>query len=577
MRIRKLKIDNVRGIESREIPLDIHPNTPSFFVAPNGFGKTSIATAFNSLSRNKMELQEEDHYKNEMTALPVLEIADDSGNTYYANDSANTISNAFSIFVINSQVKPKASTRNFGGFSSSTPSLIVEPILLYKNIPEKEEFSYSFSEMKSNMGTPVGKILINLSSEIKNPSFVRKYFSVRSEFAKLLQIRNKRKIDAFLQNVNRIKGNATQIANATIDTSKLTDIDAISKIGNILDYLFTRLTSIERLVNILQLCFLYQVNQARLLKVEKYYKYLADKAEINEMLGFFNCTWKDIKASKKGNQFIIEFPKANQISNGERDILCFIGKLFEARSVLQKEKAILIIDEIFDYLDDANLISAQYFLTEFIRQYRTAGKELFPIILTHLDPMYFNTYSFSAKNIVYLQRILVISNRYKINNLLKDRAACKKRDPALYNRISSNYLHYSTDITDDSAYLSSIGVEAPLLTPQSFRMKAVEELENYKHKREYDLALVCCGLRLSIEKAAYDQLMPEYQSTFLSTFKTVDKLAYAKEMGAIVPEVHFLLAIIYNEAMHLDSQCQKLNPIACKLKNKVIQNMISEL
>ena len=44
-----------------------------------------------------------------------------------------------------------------------------------------------------------------------------------------------------------------------------------------------------------------------------------------------------------------------------------------------------------------------------------------------------------------------------------------------------------------------------------------------------------------------------------------------------VPEVYFLLSIIYNECLHLDSQCKKLKPIACKLKNKVIQNMISEI
>lgn len=577
MIIRKLKIENVRGIESREFQMNLHPNTPSFFVAPNGFGKTSIATAFNSLNRNRIELEEEDYYKNDMTAPPLISLTDAVGNTYSATDSSNTISDNFSIFVIKSQVKPKASTRNFGGFSSSTPSLVVEPIVLYKSIPERKELSYSFSEMKSTMGTSVGKILINLNSVVRDSSFVRNLCRVRSEFSKVLQVRNYAKVDAALQSINGISGTATQIANANIDVSTFNAIDAIMKIGNTFSNLFAHLTCIERVANIIQICLLYRTNQTQLSKIERYYVYLADKNEINEMLGFFNCTWKNIKASKKDNQFIIEFPKANQISNGERDILCFIGKLFEAHNVLRKEKSVLVIDEIFDYLDDANLIAAQYFLTKMINQYKTEGKEFFPIILTHLDPMYFNTYSFSTKNIVYLQQITGISNKYKINNLLKDREACKRRDFELYNRISSNYLHYSTDNTDDSAYLSSIGVEMPLRTPQSFRLMAAEELENYKQKRTYDLALVCCGLRLQIEKAAYDQLLPEWQSKFLTTFKTVDKLAYSKEKGAIIPEVHFLLAIIYNEAMHLDSQCQKLNPIACKLNNRVIQNMISEL
>jgi len=49
MNIREIKIENVRGISSKTILLDMHPNKVTFFVAPNGFGKTSIARAFASL------------------------------------------------------------------------------------------------------------------------------------------------------------------------------------------------------------------------------------------------------------------------------------------------------------------------------------------------------------------------------------------------------------------------------------------------------------------------------------------------------------------------------------------------
>lgn len=83
---------------------------------------------------------------------------------------------------------------------------------------------------------------------------------------------------------------------------------------------------------------------------------------------------------KKGGKLVLEFPKANQISNGERGVLCFVGKLFESRSKLRKDRAILVIDEIFDYLDDANLIAAQYFLTKFINDFKGQGKELFLIL-----------------------------------------------------------------------------------------------------------------------------------------------------------------------------------------------------
>lgn len=577
LRIKKIKIEYVRGIESREIILDMHPNHPTIFVAPNGFGKTSIATAFNSLNRNRIELQDDDRYLNDQNAEPRIEIEDDSGNTYHADLTTNSISETFSVCVINSQVKPKASTRSFSGFAASTPSLTVEPIVLYNSIPNRSDFTYSFSEMKGRLGDSAGKLLLSLNSVISDSKFVRDFVEIKNEFGRLLQTRNSRIIELFLEELNSIHGTKQTIAHSDIDSSHLLSIEAITTISEKLNYLFNDCSQNEKLVNIIQLRDLYEINSASLGSIKNYYDYIADKTEINEMLSFFNCTWKNIKASKKGGKFVIEFPKANQISNGERDVLCFIGKLFEARSKLRKTESILIIDEIFDYLDDANLIAVQYFLTKFMNQYHESGRELFAIILTHLDPMFFNTYSFSTKNVVYLDKVQQITNKYKINNLLKERDKCKKNDKAIYDLISSNYLHYSTSNTDASVYLQSIGVEAPLLIPESFRQMAMIEFQNYRENRAYDLALVCCGLRLFVEKNAYSQLSEQDRVEFLATFKTIEKLAFAKEKGATIPEVHFLLSIIYNEAMHLDAQCQKLNPIGYKLKNKVIRNMICEL
>ena len=576
MKIKKIKIEGVRGISSREIVADIHPNTPTFLVAPNGFGKTSIATAFSSINRNKLDVTEENKYENDIDLDSSLELTDED-DVYIADGISNTLATKYSIFVINGQVKPKASTRSYGGYASSTPSLIVEPIILYNTIPSKLVFTYSLTNMKSKFGASGGKLLLNFKDMITDPNVVMKIGALKSEFDKLLQVRNSRQITDAIEKINTINGSARIIANADLCFDQLLSIEAFKKILNDLDYLFSDKTVNEKIINVIQIREIYQDNKTNINGIFSYYKFLKDKQEINEMLSFFNCTWKNIKACKKSNQFILEFPKANHISNGERDILCFIGKLFEAKGKLNKEKNILIIDEIFDYLDDANLIAAQYFITNFIKQFKKADKELYPIILTHLDPMFFNTYSFSTKNVIYLEKIAQITNKYKINNMLKDRDKCKKVNKTNYDIISSNYLHFSNDNTSAAEYLNSIGVDNEIQTPENFMAKAFEELDSYKSGRDYDLALVCCGIRLKIEKLAFEQLTDEHQSIFLSTFKTVDKISYAKEKGANVPEVHFLLSIIYNEAMHLDPQCQKLNPIGYKLKNKVIRHMVSEL
>jgi hypothetical protein len=420
MRIRKIEIQKIRGICLLEIPLDIHPNKPTFFVAPNGFGKTSIATVFNSMNRNKIKLPNEYRHNNDQTAEPLIRITDDNDTVYYANHTSNTISTEFSVFVINNQIRPKASARKFDGHFSSTPSLAIDPIVLYQTIPNRADFSYSYSDMKRNLGNSAGKLLINLTPQIKNPNFVRCFSQVRTQLKKLLQSRNSKKIESFLSEINSLTGTKQSIANSAIGTILLQS-DIINTVIERFDSLFSGLTQIEKLVNAIQLRELFNNNRDNLSNIIDYYNYIFAEKEINEMLGFFNCTWKNIKAREKSSELVIEFPKANQISNGERDVLCFIGKLFEARNKLRKEKAILVIDEIFDYLDDANLIAAQYYLTKFIDQFKKSGRELFLIILTHLDPMFFNTYSFSTKNVIYLNKINRLTNKHKINNLLKDR------------------------------------------------------------------------------------------------------------------------------------------------------------
>ena len=43
MVINSITIENVKGIERLEIKQTIQPNRPNILVAPNGFGKSSIA------------------------------------------------------------------------------------------------------------------------------------------------------------------------------------------------------------------------------------------------------------------------------------------------------------------------------------------------------------------------------------------------------------------------------------------------------------------------------------------------------------------------------------------------------
>lgn len=74
MRIEKITIENVKGIANHVYEYTLAPNKPIFFVAPNGFGKSSFGVGFNSLTASKIDLHKNHLHKNKETNLPKIQI-----------------------------------------------------------------------------------------------------------------------------------------------------------------------------------------------------------------------------------------------------------------------------------------------------------------------------------------------------------------------------------------------------------------------------------------------------------------------------------------------------------------------
>ena len=113
MKIRKVKICNVKGIREHSIEALLYPNRPNILVAPNGFGKSSIATAFASIEPGGMKLSEDNAHNNDITNLPSLEIELTDGRTIFADSQTNTIKNLFHICVAHNALKPGATAQHF--------------------------------------------------------------------------------------------------------------------------------------------------------------------------------------------------------------------------------------------------------------------------------------------------------------------------------------------------------------------------------------------------------------------------------------------------------------------------------
>lgn len=67
-------------------------------------------------------------------------------------------------------------------------------------------------------------------------------------------------------------------------------------------------------------------------------------SELNPFSNRFTLITKEVKVNENNKSLIIEWPNANSISSGQRDILTFISQLMECQ--FEESKAcLLIIDE----------------------------------------------------------------------------------------------------------------------------------------------------------------------------------------------------------------------------------------
>ncbi len=70
--LKTITIEHIKGIQRKVFDLDVLPNKSSLLVAPNGYGKSSLATAFNSMNRNRIVLDEDDYYMESAVNAPTI-------------------------------------------------------------------------------------------------------------------------------------------------------------------------------------------------------------------------------------------------------------------------------------------------------------------------------------------------------------------------------------------------------------------------------------------------------------------------------------------------------------------------
>lgn len=576
-RIISITVERVKGIDTKTFDLQLIPNKPSILVGPNGFGKSSLTAAFNKLNANGIKLDKDTFHQNDEINKPklaiVIENNDGSQTTLTAEENANTIKTEFDIFVINSLLIPKHKKQTFSGKTVVSSSIEVAPITLVDTIPAKETVDYTLTTSRRSFGTN-GKILPNISVLLTNSQFVSELVS-SIDFSRFDGVKVTAAITSFVKQINLLSGNKSQVL--TTGATLLPDLKQKGKLDAIVALLDKYNSGItdetERYCAAIQIVELHQKDKKKFTDAGKYCDYLNEKETYENLFRSFDATWKKIKPKEVEGALIVEFPKANQISNGERDVIAFLSLLIRGRKKLRKENSILIIDEVFDYLDDANLITAQYYITKMISIFKAEQRKLFPLIMTHLNPYYFKNFCFKDQKIYYLNKVTAHINR-AIEKVLFNR-----ENPLVKPDLDCYFLHYHTNSVDAGVNFSTVGLNLELSKSADFKLTVNEEIVKYlKGKTAYDPISVCLAVRLKVEEVTYSKLaLPADQNDFLATHMTVNKLNFAEEKSVVVSDIFYLLGVLYNDIAHIRPNMDYATPIISKLNNRVIKNMISKL
>ena len=576
MVISKIEINNIKGIGNLTINQNIHPNRPNILVAPNGFGKSSLAVAFKTLVANKIEL------KPEVEPIPkngdpsvVLSLS--TGQTIFADKDSNTIRDFFSIHVVTNPLLPTAKAQRFGKVVTARASMNIEPTIVIKTIPKAVYFDYKLANMKRAFGAS-NKILMDISMLYSNYTFLNKVEKMVNTHIFELKPYEK-SISSILAVINNsYTKTAIEIKNYIVANSMFAglcpEFHAISAF--IKEEL--ALDDVDAYLSAWQFITVKLVMGTNYKKALRYAEYIAKKRNLDNTLKEINPFSDRFKivSKEKNRSLIVEWPEAHMISSGQRDIMVFIAKLIECEYQAERN-CILVIDEFFDYLDDANVVAFQYYISTLIDSFKKSKRIIFPILLTHLDPNYLKHFCFndSRLNVVYLKQI---------NAQVSDKMAklvANRENILIKNILDEHYFHFSEkgNNVDVSKEFETLGLNKDWGRPEAFVKKINRELRTYllQPKDKYDPLAVCFAVRRRVEELVYFKLQKEHRILFLSTHGTNEKLHEAQKHGISIPETYFLLGIVYNHPLHIAGNEDLSKPLSMKLDNPSIKNMIRKL
>lgn len=204
--ISKIEIENIKGygIPGKTINLNLSATKINLCIAPNGFGKSSLATAFESLNRNKLDVTEDNKHYAHKADNSILKVTLD-GVEYEATHCSNNISPVLKVFVIHNRTCVDYTKRVFARIVNVTAFTKIEEIIIC-NVPKSYVPSYRISKIKRDFGNN-GKILFSIEDLLHNAFFLETLPSIYDILTKYQAAIRKTLINNITGNINSLTGN----------------------------------------------------------------------------------------------------------------------------------------------------------------------------------------------------------------------------------------------------------------------------------------------------------------------------------------------------------------------------------
>lgn len=415
-----------------------------------------------------------------------------------------------------------------GAFHSVQGHLGINDFEIIHKIPTNCTILYDPKSLKNDFGKN-GKILPNISSLLRDNAFLSQLDDIYSDLDKQSAKMRQENINGIIQIINALNGTIENIK-ANFEEKSLSELNKDSSYRNMVE-LINRHKNIKGLELFL---YFYQIQKIYLsdkpmvkAKVQRA-KYELFKQSFDNNLAIIGKTWRNIHTMEHNGSLVIKMPNATNISYGQRDVLTLSIELLKIKSEIKEGcKLILIIDEVFDYLDPVNMTIVQYYFSQLANEYEKRCT-LYPIIMTHLSPTFFNNYTFSPKrmNIIYLQKDYIQSNS-NVKKLLS-----KRVEKTIADDVSKFLLHYNEGEINQRENFKQLRLAETWGEGTTFLEHLINEINKYLRKEaDYDPYSVCIALRIKIEKIVYEKLPTEdKKKEFIQTHKTKAKLEFAENI-----------------------------------------------